>query len=305
LYVSFRERVRMVCKSAALFVIALTIGCASARYRVVCENLDCEDANEQVHRTLVGLTYEITRFDPATPGVQGIVEARRQTPDGLRYGRIRIDCGKKTVFQPVEGAWFLPTYDFSRDVYYALLAAVQLPQSPEIPPVSSGPETAAKAAPGSLRGKERPGGQLRIVFRPLGRFEVRKDTGIDLARRGLLVVRVVVVNGTTRAYILRAEQIVLVDEKGDRVGSLSSTEIEGRLRQSAAIERRPDEPPLPPIDIPRAVRTLEEKLLTSGRIGKGETRSGLLYFSEGDYCSGRMSLVDEETGEVEGTIVAF
>ena len=295
----------MVCKRAALIVVALAIGCASAKYRVVRENLDCEDANEQVHQTLVRLTYEITRFDPATPGVRGVIEARRQTPDGLRYGKIRIDCGEKTVFQPVEGAWFLPTYDFSRDVYYALLAAVQLPQSPEIPPVTSGPETAAKATPGSLRGKERPEGQLRVVFRPLGRFEVRKETGVDLARRGLLVVRVAVVNGTTRAYILRAEQIVLIDEMGERVRSLSSTEIEGRLRQSAAVEQGPDEPPLPPIDIPQAVRALEEKLLTGGRIGNGETRSGLLYFPEGDYRSGRMSLVDEETGELEGTIVAF
>ena len=295
----------MVCKRAALIVVALAIGCASAKYRVVRENLDCEDANEQVHRTLVRLTYEITRFDPATPGVQGVIEARRQTPDGLRYGRIRIDCGEKTVFQPVEGAWFLPTYDFSRDVYYALLAAVQLPQSPEIPPVTSGPETAARSTPGSLPGKERPGGQLRVVFRPLGRFEVRKEMGVDLARRGLLVVRVAVVNGTTRAYILRAEQIVLVDEVGERVRLLSSTEIVGRLRQSVAVEQGPDEPPLPPIDIPQAVRALEEKLLTSGRIGNGETRSGLLYFPDGDYRSGRMSLVDEETGEVEGTIVAF
>ena len=154
-------------------------------------------------------------------------------------------------------------------------------------------------------GKKEPTGQLRIAFRPLGRFEVRKVTGIDLEGRGLLVVRVAVANGTSRVYLLRTRWIVLVDEMGERVPSLSSAEIVERLRRSTTIVRGPDEPPLEPMDIPATLRVLEEKLLDGGRIGSGDVLSGLLYFPEGDYRSGRMRLIDEETGEVEGTIVAF
>ena len=68
----------MLCTRAALVLILLLVGCASAKYRVVQENLDCDDANEKVRRTLVGLDYEITAFDPASPGVRGVIEARRQ-----------------------------------------------------------------------------------------------------------------------------------------------------------------------------------------------------------------------------------
>lgn len=292
----------MVLKSAALIAILIAVGCSSAKYRVVRDRLDCEDANEQVRRTLVDLDYEITRFDPATPGVRGVIQARRETLDGLRYGKVRIDCAEKTVFQPVEGAWFLPTYDFSRDVYYALLATVDLPLSPEIP---SADVPVAEARARSVGGKRKAPGQLRVVFRPLGRFEVRKETGVDLVPRGLLVVRAAVANGTRRAYILRTQQIVLVDEMGDRVRSLGGDEIAQLLRRSAIAAQGPDEPGLPPIDIPATVSTLEGKLLTGGRVGSGETRSGLLYFPAGNYRSGRIRLIDEETGEVEGTIVAF
>jgi hypothetical protein len=295
----------MVCKRAALILIVLFVGCSSAKYRVVRENLDCDDANEQVRRTLVGLDYEITGFDPATPGVRGVIEARRRAAGKLRHGQVRIDCNEKTVFQPVEGAWFLPTYDFSRDVYYALLAAVALPFEAEIPPVDSGSETATSLSTSPGGGTKKPTGQLQIVFRPLGRFEVRKATGVDLVRRGLLVVRVAVANGTSRVYLIHTGRIVLVDEMGKRVRSLSSGEIAERLGQSTTVAQSPDEQPLQPIDIPATVSALEEKLLTGGRIGSGEVLSGLLYFPEGEYRSGRIRLVDEETGEVEGTIVAF
>jgi len=294
----------MHCTRAALILAALLVGCASAKYRIERERRSCDDANEQVHRTLANLGYEITRFDPARAVVNGEIEAQRQTPGGLRRGRVRIECTGKTVFQPVEGAWFLPTYDFSRDVYYGLLATVDQPLQQEIPAADSGQETTGEPGPPLVRGK-RPEGELRVIFRALGRFEVRRETGVDLVPRGLLVVRVAVVNRTTRAYVLPTDGIVLVDEAGERVRWLTSAEIASRIEQSTVAVEGPDERPLPPIDIPAAVSAMEEKVLTGGRIASGQTRSGLLCFPAGDYSSGRMRLIDEETGEVEGTIVAF
>jgi hypothetical protein len=284
-------------------VVIFALGCYTAKYRVEREQLDCEDANGQVHRTLVRLHYEITRFEPAAPGRPGVIEVQRETPDGRRYGRVRITCGEKVTFQPVEGAWFLPTFDFSRDVYYALLAAGDWPVTPEGLPPSSG-SAAGKTSPQSGPAAPREEA-LRVTMRPLDRFETRKATGADLTQRGLLVVRVVVVNYTTRAYILHAERIALVDEDSEPTHPLDGSEIAARLEASAAAVPESGETPLPPIDVSTIVHRLDGKALTSGRIAPGETHSGLLYFPADRYRSARMRLIDEETGEVEGTLVAF
>lgn len=286
-------------------VVVAVLACASSRYRVERAQLQCDDANAQVHRALVGRKYEITRFSLATPGGVGVVEARRKTPQGLRHGRVRILCEDPVVFQPVEGAWFLPDFEFSREVYYALLAH----RDTAVPSIggSSGGSSGATPSPAANRPAGRPEYErgLRVVLRPLDRFETRKTTGADLTLRGVLVVRVEIRNLTGRIYVLPPRGITLVDDTGNRIQPLERSGVARILRESTLAAPDPEADPLPPIDVGATVRTLEGQALTYGRMTSGETRAGSLYFPAGQYRSGRVRLLDEETGETEGTVVGF
>jgi hypothetical protein len=230
-----------------------------------------------------------------------MIAGQRETPDGRRHGRVRITCDGAIAFQPIEGGWFLPTFDFSRDLYYALLST---PAPPEVLAPTIGSRTTETAA-SARQGDRTQAGRLEVVMRALDRFEVEKATGFDLHRRALLVVHVVVVNDTRRTYMLDAGRVVLVDDEGERVESLRGSAIATQLNRPVVMPDPAAAEPLPSIDGAAAGSALEEKMLTGGRIVPGETRGGLLYFPAGDYRSGRVPLVDEETGEVEGTLVAF
>jgi hypothetical protein len=285
--------------STSIATVAIFLGCAAGQYRVERGDVDCEDGNAMAHRAFLNLGYEITRFQPATPVVPGMIEGQRETPDGRRHGRVRITCDGAIAFQPIEGGWFLPTFDFSRDVYYALLST---PAPPEVLTPTIGSSTTGAA--GSTRQDSARTGRLQVIMRALDRFEVEKATGFDLHGRALLVVHVVIVNDTRRTYVLDAGRVVLVDGEGERVESLQGSAIGTQVNRQV-VTPDPAAEPLPPIDGAAVGSALGAKTLTGGRIVPGETRGGLLYFPAGDYESGRVPLLDEETGEVEGTLVAF
>jgi len=276
----------------------VALGCASSRYRVERRQLDCEDANAQAHRALLTREYQITRFELATPGSAGVIEARRETPDGVRHGRVRILCDHSVLFQPVEGSWFLPDFEFSREVYYSLLAMGDRSLTTDAGSVSG-----AEGRPsGTAEGEER---RLRVVVRPLDRFEIRRIIGVDLSRRGLVVVRVEIANHTARTYELPSGAIALVDSAGDRVPPLGRDGAGRILRQTAAIVPGPDEEPLPPIDVGVTTDALDASALRYGRVAPGATLNGCLYFPDAAYGSARLQLIDTETGEKEGMIVGF
>jgi hypothetical protein len=289
----------MALRYVASILLVVALGCAAGQYRVEREELSCEDGNAMAHRTFGNLGYEITRFEPATPGSAGMIEGQRLVEEGRRrHGRVRIECGQPLAFQPVEGGWFLPTFDFSRDVYYALLAA-PAPREALAAPIGSG-----KIAPSASIRTRTGTGRMQVRMRSLDRFEVDKTTGLDLHRRAVLVVHVSILNDTGRAYVLDASRIVLVDTQGERVGSLRGGAIATQLDREAITTDEPSTEPLPALGA-GAAGTLDGKVLGSGRIAPGETRSGLLYFPAGKYESGRVRLEDEETGEIEGTLVDF
>jgi hypothetical protein len=300
--------IRHAWSCAVLPVVFVALGCTHSQYRVERPQLGCEDANAQAHRALVTRDYEITRFALATPTSAGFIEAKRQTPEGLRHGRLRIVCDHSVRFQPVEGSWFLPDFEFSREVYYALVALGGAGGA-----AGAGSAAAAPGAPAAAAGSATgPGGGsaagqsgLQVIVRPLDRFEIRKDLGVDLERRGLVVIRVEIDNHTTRAYQMPPGAIALVDEGGNRVRPLGREEIGRILRQGAATAPGPDEEPLPPLDVDAASTALDAKALRYGRVDAGASVDGCLYFREAAYRSARLSLIDTETGEKEGMIVGF
>ena len=64
------ESMKVDRKATAVMIIVVALGCASSTYRIERKNMDCEDANGQIHRALMNFKYEITRFEPATPPSQ-------------------------------------------------------------------------------------------------------------------------------------------------------------------------------------------------------------------------------------------
>jgi hypothetical protein len=218
-----------------------------------------------------------------------------------------VRCDHTVIFQPVEGVWFLPDYEFSREVYYALLARTG-------PAAGAGGDVshAAAAASGTATdvttgapGAPAGTGRLDVVLRPLDRFEIRRLLGVDLAGWGLYVVHVRIANGTRRALVLPPNAVALVDEQGERIQPLAAPGIEEVLRRTAGTPRPAEAPPLPPLDVTSTARDLAARALASGPLPPEATREGFLCFPDRPYRHARVALVDEETGEVEGTIVGL
>ena len=285
-----------------VLLLVVALGCASSRYRVERRQLDCEDANAQAHRALLAREYQITRFELASPQQAGFIDARRETPAGVRHGRLRILCDHSVLFQPVEGSWFLPDFEFSREVYYALLAMGERSPGAAAGSSSSAGSPGGGTATGTAAA-ETP--RLDVIVRPLDRFEIRKSIGVDLDRRGLLVVQVEIANHTARTYELPSRAIALVDAAGERVLPLARAEIDRILRRTAVAVPAPGEEPLPAIDVGAATGALETHALRPGRVTPGATLRGCLYFPAATYGSARLQLIDTETGEKEGMIVGF
>jgi hypothetical protein len=125
------------------------------------------------------------------------------------------------------------------------------------------------------------------------------DFEADLGAGGLLPVKVVIVNGTRRAYELEPSAIVLrpVGER-TQVQPLTAAAAHERLTRAAASGAELG-------DVAAAGRLLRENALAGGRLAPGSTRSGFVYYPLGDYERGRLLMTDVATGEAEGFAVDF
>jgi hypothetical protein len=284
-----------------LLGLILIVGCSVQNYRIERRNISCSEANGLAHDTLVRQDYEVTRFDPATEGTAGMIEARRDTAIERRSGKLKISCGTTTVFDPVEGQWYRPGKDkeFSRDMYYALLAGLDDRQRTRTGAVLDrgirGPSARGEAGDAA--------GALLRTLTPLESAEAMRLVGLDLQHYGLLAVRVAVVNGTEQGYLLKTEEVVLFGEAGE-VYPLRSSELAPRLLQAPAGDGE-GRPKVSALDVPVMVETLSEQLLSSGLLAAGDARSGLLYFPAGHYDGGRVPLVNQKNKKTDEGMVQF
>jgi len=284
-----------------LLGLVLIVGCSVQNYRIERRNLSCSEANALAHDTLVRQDYEIVSFDPATEGKGGTIEALRDTALERRRGKLEISCGPTTVLDPVEGRWYRPGRDkeFSRDMYYALLAGLDDRQRTRAGAVLDrgirGPNARGEAGDAA--------GTLGRTLTPLDSAETMRLVGLDLEHYGLLAVRVAVVNGTAEGYLLKTEQVALFGGAGEVV-PVRSSELAPRLLQAPAGDGD-GRAKLSVLDVPIMVETLSEQLLSSGHIAAGDARSGLLYFPAGRYDGGRVPLVNQKNKKTDEGMVQF
>lgn len=301
------------------------VGCVtpiSKGYEIHTADLTCDEANRQAYAAIVDMGMEVTSFRPAKPGTPGSISASRSNERGRLGGDVEIRCdGGQVAIVASESGGFLGDKEFERGVFLGVAGRTGLEvvregryATGEMKRRDSSPVPALPASPGSSAptgdGAATPRaaasstptvatGGLNVEMEPLRGFASILDFEADLSAAGVLPVKVVIVNGTRRAYDFDPGAIVLRRRGArDQVQPLTPTTAHERLNAAAGGGASLG-------DVPAAARALREKALTGARLAPGSTRSGFVYYPLGDYDRARLVMVDVATGEAEGFAVEF
>lgn len=117
---------------------------------------------------------------------------------------------------------------------------------------------------------------LIVKMTKLNGVESRIELGIDLPASGVLPVKVMITNNTSRPYGFDADQVFAMPAGGGRVA--------------------PSAPPAA-----GQGKALRGELT----IAPGQTVTGYLFYPNGNYTSARTTVVDKENDEGEGVSVPF
>jgi len=223
--------------------------------------LSCEDANRLAYRAVTTLGYTISSLQVATPGQPGHILASKE---GAKDGKVTIICGENgATVEPEKTGLPIPS----------LVGAAERPG--EFPQrfvqtfniLRSSKEIAEKQGPEK---------GLVVTMTRLNSFESQMDLGADLPASGVLPVKVVISNNTSRPYGMDTSKVFLLPAAGGRIAPIAPP----TAGQSKAL---------------RGEMTLQP----------GQTVSGYLFYPAGQYTSARTTLVDKETEEGEGFSVQF
>jgi hypothetical protein len=303
-------------------LLVLVVGCVtpiSKGYEIHTADLTCEEANRQAYAAVLEMGMDVTSFRPAKPGSPGSISATRSGERGRLGGDVTIRCddGEISIVSSQSGG-FLGDKEFERGVFLGVAGRTGLEvvregryATGEMKRREPAPGAAAATGGASSPTPERagagstttptaaPSGGLTVGMEMLRGFASILDFEADLGGGGVLPVKVVIVNGTRRAYDFEPSAIVMrpVGER-TQVQPLSADAAHERLARAAGGGAQLG-------DVAAAGRLLREKALVGGRLSAGATRSGFVYFPLGDYERGRLLMIDVATGEAEGFAVDF
>ncbi len=305
-------------------IASLALGCAqpiSKGYEIHTADLTCDEANRQAYAAVVDMGMEVTSFRPARTGSPGVISARRSDSRGNLGGdvEIRCDAGAVSIVSNQSGG-FLGDKEFERGVFLSIAGRTGLEvvrdgryatgemkrrEAPSDAGAAAGtdamgaPASAAPSATKPQTSKLSTTNALAVTMEPLRGFASILDFEADLGTGGVLPVKVVITNGTSRRYDFDAAAIVL-RPTGERtqVQPLTPTAALARIRNTAAGGAELG-------DVEAAGRMLKEKALVGGRLAPGTVRTGFVYFPLADYDRARLLMTDVATGEAEGFAVDF
>ena len=319
-----RERVVRTIVAGPLAFLGLALGCVtpiSKGYEIHTADLTCDEANRQAYAAVVDMGMAVTSFRPAKPGAPGSISASRSGERGKLGGDVEIRCdgGRISIVSSQSGG-LLGDKEFERGVFLGVAgrtglevvrdgryATGEMKRREAAPSAAAATGGGVEPTPSSPRSDAAStsaassalSGGLTVEMELLRGFASILDFEADLGAGGLLPVKVVIVNGTRRAYELEPSAIVMrpVGER-TQVQPLSAAAAHERLTRAAAsgVELG---------DVAAAGRLLREKTLVGGRLAPGSTRSGFVYYPLGDYERGRLLMTDVATGEAEGFAVDF
>ena len=223
-------------------------------------SMSCEEANSVAYKTVNVMGYTVTSVTVATPGQSGEIVVEKE---GTRGGRVIIEChsGGGASVEGFEGGLPIPSlvggenpHKFYNQFRHSFTLVRQS-------------ETRAKNV--SEKG-------LIVKMTKLNGVESRIELGADLPASGVLPVKVMITNNSTRPYGFDANQVFAMSAGGGRVA--------------------PSAPPAA-----GQGKALHGELT----IAPGQTVTGYLFYPNGNYTSARTTVVDKENDEGEGVSVPF
>lgn len=223
--------------------------------------LSCEEANRLAYRTVTVLGYTPASLQIAAPGRPGYILAQKE---GAKDGKVTITCNDNgAVVEPEKTALAVPS----------LVGPAERPG--EFPQIFAQTFNILRTSQQVVeaRGPEK---GLNLTLTPLNSFESQIELGADLPAGGILPIKVVIANNTSRPYGLDTSKIFLQPASGGRVA---------------------------PIAPPAAGQS--KVLQGEMTLQPGQTVSGYLFYPAGQYTSARTTLVDKETDEGEGFSIQF
>ena len=222
--------------------------------------MSCEEANRLAYRTITVLGYSPTSFQVASPGQPGHILA---TKKGAKDGKVTITCAPSgAVVEPEKMGIQIPS-----------LAGGERPN--EFPQIFTQTFNTLRGTQ-EIVAKQGPEKGLTMTMTRLNSFESQIELGADLPAGGVLPIKVLITNNTSRPYGFDAGQVVLISTGGGRVS---------------------------PVAPPAAGQG--KALQGEMTITPGQTLSGYLFYPAGSYSSARTTFVDKETDEGEGFSVQF
>ncbi len=252
---------RIVLVGISLSTVSCGIQPPPRKQTIVLPTLSCEEANRLAYRTVTVLGYTPSSLQIATPGQPGRILARKE---GAKDGMVTITCNESgAVVEPEKTGLVVPS----------LVGPAERPG--EFPQIF-------KQAFNILRGTQEavaargPEKGLNLTMTPLNSFESQIELGADLPASGVLPVKVIISNNTSRPYGLDASKVFLQPTTGGRVAPIAPP----AAGQSKALQGE---------------MTLQP----------GQVVSGYLFYPAGQYTSARTTLVDKETEEGEGFSIQF
>lgn len=281
--------------SAVAAVLASLAACTPmhAQYAVRRNNISCDQANRYAFQSMKSLGYNVTSFEPAAIGHDGLLRGSKSDEDGRSSGTggiVHIACDPSEVRLEAEQDQLLSQdLTFTRGFYLAFTGIADH----AVTDVAYADDQSGGTAEGGVKFKIQP--QLAL--------ETKLDFGEDLAAGGVLAVKVTVQNGSQITYTLDPAAIELRPRGGtDKVQQVDVAAAAQKIARAAAANLDAG------IAGPSAANieaTLRKRRLPSGTLKPGDRAEGFVYFPTGNYARARATLVDVETQESEGFLVEF
>jgi hypothetical protein len=256
---------RLLLQLLAVSLCGLLAGCLvqqPPRKRTLeVEALSCQDANQLSYRAVTTLGFSIVSFQAASPGQPGRILARKEgRPDGI----VTITCTEGgAIVEPEKTGLPIPSLNSRaerpNEFPQIFLQSFNILRMNQNYAVQKGPEKG-----------------LTLTMTRLNSYESQIELGADLPASGVLPVKVVISNTTSRPYGFDAEKVYLLSAGGGRVSPS----------------------PAPAAGQGKALRG-------EMTIQPGQIVTGYLFYPTGNYASARTTLIDKETDEGEGFSVEF
>ncbi len=224
--------------------------------------MSCEEANRLAYQAVNVLGFAVTSMQVATPGQPGRIYATRE---GAKDGQVTITCtGSGAIVEPEKTGVEIPSLtggDRPHEFPGRFMQTFNTLRTTQDIVAKQGPEKG-----------------LKMTMTRLNSYESKIELGADLPAGGVLPIKVLISNNTSRPYGFDAGQVVLLATGGGRVSPMASPASgQGKALQGEMT------------------------------LAPGQTVSGYLFYPAGSYSSARTTFVDKENdeGEREGVEVQF